>query len=225
MGRKKKRGTSPPTPPRTPTMSRKPIKPVFLALALLALLNYLPLVAVAKDDPLHDGLKGRWSEAKCARVDENKKRRFQRRHEKRAAKCAKISSHPMGDWDPFPNGPLGEVGGVSVLDTLIAGYNPSAGRGLLAGSDYTFKLNCVCVAFWKGFGQIEITVKDVDMTDYDQAIQIVKVIQACWDAIMVGIPVGTMGQFCYQRIRVECQEMARMILGPNSSPTSKIVGC
>ena len=56
-------------------MSRKPIKPVFLALALLALLNYLPLVAVAKDDPLHDGLKGRWSEAKCARVDENKKRR------------------------------------------------------------------------------------------------------------------------------------------------------
>ena len=38
-------------------MARKPIKPVFLALALLALLNYLPLVAVAKDDPLHGGLK------------------------------------------------------------------------------------------------------------------------------------------------------------------------
>jgi hypothetical protein len=208
-------------------MSRKPIKPVFLALALLALLNYLPLVAVAKDDPLHDGLKGRWSEAKCARVDENKKRRFQRRHEKRAAKCAKISSHPMGDWDPFPNGPLGEVGGVSVLDTLIAGYNPSAGRGLLAGSDYTFKLGCLCVAFWVGFGHIEVTVKDVDMTKGSQAVGIAKVHSACLDALtrQVG-PVGTVLEgYCLERVRVECQETARMILGPNSSPTSKIIGC
>ena len=145
---------------------------------------------------------------------------FQRRNEKRAGKCAKISSHPMGDWDPFPNGPLGEVGGVSVLDTLIAGYNPSAGRGLLAGSDYTLKVGCLCLNFWKGGGHIEVTIKDVDMTKPNQAAGIAAVQGACTAALAgAGVP-GT----CSKLSQGECQ-VAALASFPSSSPTSSITGC
>ena len=145
---------------------------------------------------------------------------FQRRHEMRAGKCAKISSHPMGDWDPFPNGPLGEVGGVSVLDTLIAGYNPSAGRGLLAGRDYTLKLGCLCLKFWKGTGHIEVTIKDVDMTKPEQMAGIAAVTSACTYALISGTLPGT----CSKLAQAECQAAAHLAF-PNSSPTSKMTGC
>lgn len=144
---------------------------------------------------------------------------FQRRHEKRAAKCAKISSHPMGDWDPFPNGPLGEVGGVSVLDTLIAGYNPSAGRGLLAGSDYTFKVGCLCLNFWKGVGHIEVTMKGIEK---DQMMGVVNVYTAC--LVAIGNLFSPLPGVCTELGVYNCVEAALGIF-PDSSPTAKITGC
>ena len=145
---------------------------------------------------------------------------FQRRLEKRAAKCAKISANPVGDFDPFPGGILGEVGGVSVLDTLTAGYNPSgpAGPGLTEGKPYTVKVPCLCLEFWKGTGKIKIKIDDIDLSSSTDMAGIVAITSTCSAAV------ASSAGICLTHAVALCQATASGIF-PNHKQETKLTGC